>query len=436
MVITKLDQVLPLSDEVLSDAAATDILPPLKCQASVRDSLFKESILETHADAPSPAPAPPPAPKRLKLVVFLTFLLVLLSLGLAPSAYFAIQGSDLSFQNYMNSLSREHRKEAIEELSKKYFTPLIGTSQTPDIDNEINFLRSRTTFPIFEGMAYSPRNSMEPSCGFTQRDALLDVALLSSMTRKIRTYGMQCNQARYLLNAIKQLDVNMTLAMGVWLGPSEAINTSQLDEMKAVLKDYPAHLFECIFVGNEVLFRQDMSEDKLLSYVKDVKRFLAENGEMGRIPVGASEIGSLVSEKFLLVADIVGVNVHPFFGGEPVEKAGQWVVDYMQQQIEPKNKLNHKIAITEVGWPYSGGEYNQAVANATNFQKFLDSWVCEDAKKLRGAYDWYYFEAFDEPWKKIFYEENRKWETEWGLFGPHRNVKQNVTFPLCQAIYK
>lgn len=41
------------------------------------------------------------------------------------------------------------------------------------------------------------------------------------------------------------------------------------------------------------------------------------------------------------------------------------------------------------------------------------------------------FEAFDEPWKKIFNTQDEKWETEWGLMDPGRKVKEGLKIPDC-----
>lgn len=54
---------------------------------------------------------------------------------------------------------------------------------------------------------------------------------------------------------------------------------------------------------------------------------------------------------------------------------------------------------------------------------FLDTYVCQ--ANSNGT-QYFYFEAFDEPWKEIYGGV----EPYWGLFDSDRNLK-SVTIPTC-----
>lgn len=41
------------------------------------------------------------------------------------------------------------------------------------------------------------------------------------------------------------------------------------------------------------------------------------------------------------------------------------------------------------------------------------------------------FEAFDEPWKVQFNEQDKEWEDKWGLMYPSRELKPGVKIPDC-----
>ncbi|KAF6007743.1 hypothetical protein HII13_004414 [Brettanomyces bruxellensis] len=169
---------------------------------------------------------------------------------------------------------------------------------------------------------------------------------MSKVTNKIRTYGTQCNQTAMILEAIRQLHVNLTLSMGIWIGEDTFINDKQFDDMRDLLNKYPETMFDSIFVGNEVLYREDKSVDELAS------------------------TASL------------------------------------------RKLARQKVVISEIGWPYTGGEYESAIANYTEMQLFLNDWICEaQNNKIYSIY----FEAFDEPWKEIFDDGSQRWETNWGF---------------------
>lgn len=284
--------------------------------------------------------------------------------------------------------------------------------------------------PIFYGVNYSPLGALEPQCESRYRDIQLDVARLSKVTKRIKNYGMHCNQSEYILKAIQQLNLNMTLAMGVWITNDPQVNEEQMIEMGRVLRKYPRHLFELIYIGNEVLFRLDQTEVALIDYIKRAQEFVRQLGsDFASIPVGTTEIGSLISAQLARACDVVGANVHPFFGGEVAEMGADWTFDFVHTQLEPRLSGLTKIVISEVGWPYSGGKHHRSEATPANFQAFMDKFVCD---AHQSNYGWFYFEAFDEPWKSIFYEGDNRWETEWGIFNRDRTIKRGIAFPRCK----
>lgn len=380
---------------------------------------FKEWVLE--ARLPALLEAVVPRPKKTKWILVGASVLVLILVGcLIPAIFFAVRGSRLSVSNYFNSIPTDEQTS----LALKLLADSKARSARPVLSPYLNSLSD----PIFDGIVYSPKNTMEPTCGFTLQDAILDLALLSSVTKKVRIYGIQCNQAAFILDAIQQLDLDMTVMMGVWISDDESHNHEQIKEAKVLLSVYPQELFDGVFVGNEVLFRNDVSELKLLEYIADLKQFVAEKNL--KVPVGTAEIGLKVSAKLIAGCDVLGVNLLPFFTGLDSLDAAQWILDYLDLEILPLN-TNTSIVISEVGWPFSGGVYHDSVADPENYQNFLQKWTCGALKELTGVSAWYYYEAFDEPWKAVFHDTHNQWETEWGIFGRYRDMKTNVSFPTC-----
>lgn len=47
-------------------------------------------------------------------------------------------------------------------------------------------------------------------CGATRENVTEDIQQLSQLTRRIRMYGMACNQTEFVLDAIAQTKVNST----------------------------------------------------------------------------------------------------------------------------------------------------------------------------------------------------------------------------------
>lgn len=284
---------------------------------------------------------------------------------------------------------------------------------------------------MFSGLAYAPEGVIEPMCGVTLRNVILDIARLSKVTGTVKTYGTQCKQAEYILESIDQLQVNFTLALGVWIGPDEPTNQNQLSEMKKLLQKYPRKYFHSIFIGNEVVYREDKTVNELIDYINDTKKYI-KSLNITDLPVGTTEIGSKINNKLFEVCDIIGANIHPFFGGIGAEFGSRWALDYYYNQlISQKESLNSntQLVISEVGWPYQGGEFMKSIAGSWEFQQFLNDWLCTSPATILN--DCFYFEAFDEPWKKVWWDGNRTWETEWGFFDSERRMKKHIYIPDC-----
>lgn len=284
---------------------------------------------------------------------------------------------------------------------------------------------------MFSGVSYAPENVIEPQCGAKLRDVILDIARLSKITGTVKTYGTQCNQADLILQAIDDLKVNMTLALGVWIGNDENTNQQQIADMRSALSKYPREYFHSIFIGNEVIYRNDRTIEQLLSYVKETKEYL-KSLNITNLPVGTSEIGSKITSIMFDDCDFVGANIHPFFGGVDAQFGTRWALDYYYSQLvplKPANKPNSKLIISEIGWPYQGGEFIRSIAGSWEYQQFLNDWLCTTPAEILN--DAFFFEAFNEPWKKIWWDSNRTWETEWGFFDSNRSMKKHVYMPDC-----
>lgn len=247
----------------------------------------------------------------------------------------------------------------------------------------------------------------------------------------------------------------MTVSLGVWVDKSLEGSIRQIEEMKNLSLRYPSKYIDSIIVGNEALFRQDFTEEELITHITAVKDFL--NAHNISIPVGTSDIGSKWNSNLASVVDVLAANIHPFFGGVPVNMSTSWyektkttllfffisdaiyifycfrtyqfLYEQVLQDIDTWDHVPEKILISEVGWPSGGGHIWGSVAGMEELQKFLDDWVC--SKEATESIGWYWFEAFDEPWKEIYHNGEDKWETQWGLFNSNRELKQGIKLPKC-----
>ncbi|CAD6501901.1 BgTH12-02146 [Blumeria graminis f. sp. triticale] len=291
---------------------------------------------------------------------------------------------------------------------------------------------------VFPALDYTPFHTRYPDCMHdppSQNNITRDMAILSQLTNTVRLYGTDCNQTEMVIHSIERLGLSQQVKiwMGVWLDKNVTTNTRQLSQMYDIFNQYGPVLFKGVIVGNEVLFRQDMTTSELGEILSDVKANLTAKDIT--LPVASSDLGDDWTAELASKTDILMANIHPFFAGVSADAAASWTWDFWQEHnvaLEPKIKN----IISETGWPSSGGIScggassctSGSVASVDALNTFMNDWVCQ---ALKNGTEYFWFEAFDEPWKINFNEPGKEWEDKWGLLDINRKLKPGVVIPSC-----
>lgn len=258
---------------------------------------------------------------------------------------------------------------------------------------------------VFYGMDYTPWGVQYPECLTwppSQNNVTRDLAVISQLTDRIRLYGMDCNQTEMVLHAIDRLELkDMKLWLGVWIDVNNDTTTKrQMDTLEKVLDEMDDYsLIEGVAVGNEVLFAAAQSPQALqalVDHMDDVRDKLKKRGI--DVPVATSDLGSNWTPELAKASDVVMANVHPLFGGVPVEQAASWTWTFFEEHDASLVKGTKKDAIiSEIGWPTGGGnscgqvecqsKKDGAVAGIDELNKFMEDWVCP-ARKNGTKYFW------------------------------------------------
>lgn len=243
---------------------------------------------------------------------------------------------------------------------------------------------------VFPGMDYTPYNAQYPACLRnmpSQNNVTRDMAVLSQLTNAVRLYGTDCNQTEMVLHSINALALtDMKVWLGVWLGNNQTTNDRGLNAMNTILKKYGADPFAGVIVGNEVLYREDLTETELSKILSDVKKNLtAMNIDL---PLATSDLGDDWTAGLTSEVDIVMSNIHPFFAGATAEAAAGWTWNFWQQHDVLLTKgTSKKNVISEVGWPSGGGndcgavnctsKTQGSIAGVDEMNTFMDAFVCQ-----------------------------------------------------------
>ena len=198
--------------------------------------------------------------------------------------------------------------------------------------------------------------------------------------------------------------------VGAWLGDDKDDNEA---EIEALIKLSKEGYVDVAAVGNEVLYRGDLTLEELVGYIKRVKDALKGTG----VPVGYVDAYYEFSRHPIIVehSDVILANLYPYWEGCPIEYAlGHMQAMYGQVVDAAQGK---PIIITETGWPSQGGGLKGAIAGPESAMKyFIDAirWTRENDIPI------YYFSSFDESWKVGPEGEVGAY---WGLWDKHEQLK-------------
>ncbi|RHZ50715.1 hypothetical protein CDV55_101180 [Aspergillus turcosus] len=345
-----------------------------------------------------------------------------------------------------------HKHNADSSASSSSTQTATGdTSANGDLDKnsaEIKALmNNKNLHKVFPGMDYTPWGVQYPLClkyPPSQNNVTRDMAVLTQLTNNVRLYGTDCNQTEMVLHAIDKLELkDMKVWLGVWIDTNETTTRRQLDQLYKIVDDAKdTSVFNGAIVGNEFLFRAGSDKatalTTLVNYMQEVKDYFKKKNL--DLPVATSDLGDNWDATLVQATDVVMSNVHPFFGGIPVDQAAAWTWQFWQDHDVALTKgTSKKQVISEVGWPSGGGNDCGSGANCPNdtagsvagideMNKFMADWVCQ---ALANGTDYFWFEAFDEPWKVIYNTANENWEDKWGLMDAARNLKPGLKIPDC-----
>ncbi|KAL3468979.1 glycoside hydrolase superfamily [Aspergillus californicus] len=302
---------------------------------------------------------------------------------------------------------------------------------------------------VFPGIDYTPWGVQHPECDKwppSQNNVTRDIAVLSQLTNTVRLYGTDCNQTEMVLHAIDRLELtDMKLWLGVWIDTNTSTNDRQLSQLYNILDNTDDHsIFKGAIIGNEALYRAGdtiaHARTNLIRYMRQVRTHFSDHNI--DIKIATSDLGDNWDETLADATDVVMSNVHPFFAGVEVESAASWTWTFWDGHDVPLTQGTSKgNIIAEVGWPSGGGndcgdgancddDTSGSVAGVSQMNQFMADWVCQ---AIENGTEYFWFEAFDEPWKAQYNEGDMQWEDKWGLMDPGRNLKPGIKIPDCNG---
>ena len=273
---------------------------------------------------------------------------------------------------------------------------------------ELKALWMKTLNDGIHGICFSMyEDGQRPSDQISMEQVERRIKILKPYTGAVRSFS--CIEGNEFV-PIAAKKYGLDTLVGAWLGDDKDDNEREIEALIQLAKD---GYVDIAAVGNEVLYRNDLSLEELVGYIKRVKEALKGL----EIPVGYVDAYYEFSRHPILVesADVVLANLYPYWEGCPIEYSlGHMQAMYGQVVDAAQGK---PIVITETGWPSEGGSLKGAVAGHEAAMKyFIDaiSWAKENDIPI------FYFSSFDESWKV---GPEGDVGAHWGLWDKHENLK-------------
>ncbi len=196
--------------------------------------------------------------------------------------------------------------------------------------------------------------------------------------------------------------------VGAWLGSDEEKNRGEIEGLIELAKK---GMVDIAVVGNEVLYRDDLSLERLVEYIQQVKK------EIPDVPVGYVDAyyEFSVHPELAENCDVILCNCYPYWEGTSFEDS----LNHMRQMYyQAKAAGNGKrTIITETGWPSQGEGLGGAIPSKESALKYFinaNMWTQDEDIEIM------YFSSFDEAWKK---SDEGEVGAYWGVWDSNNNLK-------------
>ena len=258
------------------------------------------------------------------------------------------------------------------------------------------------------GMCFSAYQEGQNPWGdtITEEQVRRRLEVVRPYTQWIRTFS--CTNGHERIPEIAK-EMGFKTMTGAWISNNKEQNELELASLIQLINK---GVVDIASVGNEVLYRGELSEEAVCEYVRRVKQ------SSGNIPVTyVDAYYQFINRPRLVEAcDVIPINCYPFWEGAGIETAGLYLQEmYRKTKEAAKGK---PVIIAETGWPSKGAPVDDALPSEENYMRyFLDAQTWSEHQQV----PCFHFSSFDESWK--IHAEG--WAgTSWGIW----DVKERRKF--------
>jgi glucan 1,3-beta-glucosidase len=257
------------------------------------------------------------------------------------------------------------------------------------------------------GLCFSAyEEGQKPGDVLSEKQVRRRMKIIQPYTKWVRSFS--CIEGNEIIPKIAK-EYGLKTLVGAWLGKEPEKNKQELSALIELAKE---GYVDIAAVGNEVLYRKDLTEGELLDSIYRVKKAIPH------IPVGYIDAYYEFSErpKITEACDVILANCYPFWECCHMD----YSLMYMKQmyyQAKHAGRGIKPVIITETGWPSEGEDYKGALPSWENALKyFINTQLWSKEENI----DIFYFSSFDESWKVGAEGDVGAY---WGIWDKNENIK-------------
>lgn len=268
-----------------------------------------------------------------------------------------------------------------------------------------NFFR-QTLEGGMHGLCYSAyEEGQKPGDILTVEQIRRRMKVIAPYTQWVRSFS--CIEGNELIPQVAR-EFGLKTLVGAWLGKDSDLNEQEIEGLLQLTK---SGYVDIAAVGNEVLYRKDLSEAELLGFIHRVKDAIPE------VPVGYVDAyyEFSVCPDITQACDVILANCYPFWESCHIDYSLMYMKQMYQQAVQAAK--GKKVIITETGWPSQGRSLGDAAPSMENAMKYFINtqlWSKEENVEI------FYFSSFDESWKVGAEGDVGAY---WGLWDKHGELK-------------
>jgi exo-beta-1,3-glucanase (GH17 family) len=289
---------------------------------------------------------------------------------------------------------------------KDHLLSLTGINLENKSEQELQVLFKTALNQGLHGLCFSAyEEGQEPGAILTEEQIRRRMAIIAPHTSWVRSFS--CTDGNELIPVIAQ-EFGLKTLVGAWLGDDHDKNAVEIAKLIELAKN---GYVDIAAVGNEVIYRKELTEAELLGYLQQVKDAIPG------IPVSYVDAYYEFENRPAITAmcDVILTNCYPFWEGCAQEYSLLYMKDmYRRTKLAAGGK---PVIISETGWPNKGRNFygaSPSERNAISYFVNAQQWSAEEDIPM------FYFSSFDESWK---IGDEGDVGAYWGLWDKDENLK-------------